>query len=808
MYTLCNLGKILMYFNAFLIMFILPLEKANAYLSASYSESSYNYDSSGRLINVQLPTGQGREYIYDANGNITRNFASLSFDGTKQISLNNIAVNTKPGGKNTVEFWMYWTGTEGVMPFSWDGPYDLWFSGGYFGFNTGESNILGISSADLKNRWVHIAATFYNGVPDAVNNELYINGVKQNLAPVLGKTTSSVTVTSNAVVSGASNNNMYRFIGKIGTMRIWNHALSATEIQANMYKLYKEMEAGLVGYWKLGEIPSQNTSLAFEGTKQVSLNNIAANTASGAKNTVEFWMYWDGTEGGMPFSWDGMYNLWFSGGYFGFNTGESNVLGIPSANLKNKWTHVAATFFNGVPDATNNELYIDGIKQNLTAGQGTTTASRNVASSAMVSGSIGTPHYRFNGRIGELRIWNYPLSQSEVQSNMYKVITGMEPGVAGYWKLSDRPLPNTSLAFEGTKQVSLNNISVNTASGAKNTVEFWMYWDGTEGGMPFSWDGMYNLWFSGGYFGFNTGESNVLGIPSANLKNKWTHVAATFFNGVPDATNNELYIDGIKQNLTAGQGITTASRNVASSAMISGSIGTPHYRFNGRIGELRIWNYPLSQSEVQSNMYKVIAGMEPGVTGYWKLSDRPLPNTSLAFEGTKQVNLNNIAVNTASGAKNTVEFWMNWDGTEGGMPFSWDGMYDLWFSGGYFGFNTGESNVLGIPSANLKNKWTHVAATFFNGVPDATNNELYIDGIKQNLTAGQGITTASRTVASSAMVSGSIGTPHYRFNGRIGELRIWNYPLSSSSIQENMFRNFSGKEKGLVKFSRPNLEKS
>ncbi|NEN86184.1 LamG-like jellyroll fold domain-containing protein [Paenibacillus elgii] len=93
-------------------------------------------------------------------------------------------------------------------------------------------------------------------------------------------------------------------------------------------------------------------------------------------------------------------------------------------------------------------------------------------------------------------------------------------------------------------------------------------------------------------------------------------------------------------------------------------------------------------------------------------------------------------------------------------------------------------------------------------MPDATNNELYIDGIKQNLVAGQETTTASRTVTSSAMISGSIGTPHYKFNGRIGELRIWNYPLSSSDIQENMYRNFSGKEKGLVKFFRPCLEKS
>ncbi|SDE38838.1 hypothetical protein SAMN04488689_101310 [Paenibacillus sp. cl6col] len=45
---------------------------------------------------------------------------------------------------------MKWDGTNSVMPFSWNTHYALWFADGYF--NTGESNIIGISSATLRNR--------------------------------------------------------------------------------------------------------------------------------------------------------------------------------------------------------------------------------------------------------------------------------------------------------------------------------------------------------------------------------------------------------------------------------------------------------------------------------------------------------------------------------------------------------------------------------------------------------------------------------------------------------------------------------
>jgi len=100
--------------------------------------------------------------------------------GTNQIALSNLNVDTSAGAKNTVEFWMYWDGTNSVMPFGWGTSYDLWFYSSCFGFNTGQGNILGISSAGFENNWIHVAAIFYNGVPDVSNNELYINGIKKN----------------------------------------------------------------------------------------------------------------------------------------------------------------------------------------------------------------------------------------------------------------------------------------------------------------------------------------------------------------------------------------------------------------------------------------------------------------------------------------------------------------------------------------------------------------------------------------------------------------------------------------------------
>ena len=41
----------------------------------------------------------------------------------------------------------------------------------------------------------------------------------------------------------------------------------------------------------------------------------------------------------------------------------------------------------------------------------------------------------FEGFISDVRIWNYARTQSEIQADMHKRLTGNEPGLVGYWPM-------------------------------------------------------------------------------------------------------------------------------------------------------------------------------------------------------------------------------------------------------------------------------------------------------------------------------------------------------------------------------------
>ncbi|WP_341285467.1 LamG-like jellyroll fold domain-containing protein [Priestia megaterium] len=180
------------------------------------------------------------------------------------------------------------------------------------------------------------------------------------------------------------------------------------------------------------------------------------------------------------------------------------------------------------------------------------------------------------------------------------------------------------------QRVKISGIPVNTAAGAKTTVEFWMKWDGFIGTTkPFGWDTQYDLGFQGTInpaFGFNTGNTNILGIQSAGMENKWVHVAAVFTNGLPDSNNVELYINGEKQTLQemAPGYPTTSSRTVTDTIYIGGWGNDNNYDFGGSIDDLRIWDGARTQSQIQSEMYSSLSGDENNLLGYWTFDDASL----------------------------------------------------------------------------------------------------------------------------------------------------------------------------------------
>ena len=156
----------------------------------------------------------------------------VTFDGGNDyIRAYGVGVNTTPGGKNTVTFWMKWNGVENRMPFGWgNAGYDLYFCNGYFGINTACSDLLGISSTGLSNTWTHVAVVFPNDVPRPSNTKIYINGTEQAIAQRIGNTVSSKTATTQVYLAGWGNGGNYWFGGALDDVRIYNQELSASEI--------------------------------------------------------------------------------------------------------------------------------------------------------------------------------------------------------------------------------------------------------------------------------------------------------------------------------------------------------------------------------------------------------------------------------------------------------------------------------------------------------------------------------------------------------------------------------------------------
>ena len=96
-----------------------------------------------------------------------------------------------------------------------------------------------------------------------------------------------------------------------------------------------------------------------------------------------------------------------------------------------RWVHVAFTF-----DGAIYSLYFDGILQG-TYSHPTSVPVTNSHPFTIGAWSASTSENYFNGRISEVRLWNYARTSSEINSCMNKHLTGTEPGLVGYWKLNE-----------------------------------------------------------------------------------------------------------------------------------------------------------------------------------------------------------------------------------------------------------------------------------------------------------------------------------------------------------------------------------
>jgi hypothetical protein len=194
---------------------------------------------------------------------------------------------------------------------------------------------------------------------------------------------------------------------------------------------------------------------------------------------------------------DNTWQFWTGDG--GNGTWEQVHSGV---TVTDTWTHIAASF-----DGTSVRMYINEELKATTAVTYIQNTARNVRIGTGVTEAA--PQYYFPGKIDEVRIWSDVRTQSEIQANMHKSLTGAEANLEGYYKMSDGlgatltdnsansnngtlingPVwktsgalagPGMALELDGANDEVVSGSNITLTGNAARTVEFWV--------MPLSWE--------------------------------------------------------------------------------------------------------------------------------------------------------------------------------------------------------------------------------------------------------------------------------------------------------------------------------
>ena len=544
---------------------------------------------------------------------------------------------------------------------------------------------------------------------------------------------------------------------------------------------------------------------------------------------------------------------------FAFYTGGWREVTTQDLNLQtNTWYHVAVVF----DEATNTVYFYANGALNSSPAQ--TNDMPNADASDLMIGTNSSNEY-FNGIIDDVRIYNRALSADEVK-RLYNIGKGVSTaasqqnkqtsGLVGYWTF-DGPDISGSTAYDrsgqgnngtingatrtvgkigqamkfggGGQNISAGTTGVDTTAGHHNTVVFWMNYTGPLGDAVFAFDngGDYDLWFTDNpCFGFNTHNSEVLGISASGLNNRWVHVAAVFYNGTPSAANNKLYIDGSQQSIYYCRGSSSISRTAGGTLYWASSGG---YEFAGKIDEGRVYNRELSADEIKA-LYnqagsKFHASQEnqltTGLVGYWPFNGPDISGTT-AYDRSGQGNNGTItgaiqaagklgqglsfdglnAYVTVTGTKTyaaqnspfSVSAWAYLNSFTNGWPVIVKLRTDTshpWYlllsnDTNYLGISVGSGSTWaclksGTNPDTLTGKWQHFAAVYNGaGAGNAANFSIYSDGQPVSMSASAGYGTYSQgTEIGSETGSGTSNL----WQGLIDDVRVYNRALSAEEIK-------------------------
>lgn len=261
--------------------------------------------------------------------------------------------------------------------------------------------------------------------------------------------------------------------GKVAEVRIWGMALNDEEIEANSRTLISGNESGLLAYYPLNEatgteirdnsgngkngtltnalwwacaapigelsyLKPSNLVTKFDGVSgHISLPAININYSQGF--SLEVWVRYNSFK-----NWSRIID--FANGapsdnILLANPGTSNTLlfqihrGTDAQNIQvanflelGKWIHIAVT----LEPSGNTKIYKNG--QLIQSGTCHLPNSINRTNNYIGRSNWAADAY-FDGQMAEFRLWNRSRTPEEIQADLYKRLTGQEPGLAIYLPL-------------------------------------------------------------------------------------------------------------------------------------------------------------------------------------------------------------------------------------------------------------------------------------------------------------------------------------------------------------------------------------
>jgi parallel beta-helix repeat protein len=685
----------------------------------------------------------------------------------------------------------------------------------------------GVSLID--NTWHHVVST-YSGTGYPI---LYVDGVRVSTTNETIGTYTAMSNTDSALQIGRqrsdSGDNVY-FNGSIDEVKIFNHSLSAEQI-LNLFNNRSDLivsdETTIGENWSVCVTPNDGTVDGAEAcSNELEIQNSAPEVSSVVLNATDnpdnttnanLTGYVTGTDGdddNIGYAWDwrkentsiAVLNMNFdvedsagSGETKDYTTYSNNgTVSGATWSSSGGWNGTGVYTFNG------SGQYIDAGSNPITgtdaftlaAWINTTTVTEYsgavmIGNSASTEGAYigtvataqqGTSNSIGGGFYGE----NYGSGLTTTGAWVHVAFT-FSGGASGTATLYINGEPNTTSTYTpnlGSTYMRIGRIGSDTAYDFSGAIDNVLIADRALSAAQIS--ALYN------------NRSDLIVSDETSLGENWS-VCVTPNDGAVDgaeACSNEIEIQSgnsapygsVSINATDNPLNTTAA-NLTANVSLTDDEGD----------DIRVWYDWRVDNESIAVLYLPLDDAASGgiVEGYstqktnGTVSGTPTYTSSGCFNNTgcyeftgtsgQEINMTGLAVNTSAGAYTTVTFWMNWDGATNRMPFGWDNNYDLFFNSGCFGFNSGNSDLLGVSSTGLNDKWVHVAAVFYNGVPSTSTTKLYLDGVQQSLTTCAG-THISQSVSTTAYLSGWGYDNGYKFDGHLDELRIYDRELSAEQI--------------------------